>query len=195
MPENNIKFAKNEIAPIKDDVKSIEDKTKSAENGVKPGLRIRAAKKEDVPLILEFVKGIAKFENLSHLVTATEETLAESMFGKRPYAEVFFAELDGVPAGFTVFFHNFSTFVGKPGLYIEDIFVKPEFRGKGIGKAMFLHCIKLAKERNCGRMEWAVLDWNPAREFYEHLGGGPAKGWRIYRMDEEKFESVLEKGN
>lgn len=195
MPENNIKFAKNEIAPIKDDVKSIEDKTRSTGNGVKRGLIIRAAKKEDVPLILEFVKGIAGFENLSHAVTATEETLEKSMFGKRPYAEVFFAELDGVPTGFTVFFHNFSTFVGKPGLYIEDIFVKPEFRGKGIGKAMFRHCVKLAKARNCGRMEWAVLDWNPAREFYEHLGGGPAKGWRIYRMDEEKFESVLEKGN
>ena len=97
------------------------------------------------------------------------------MFGKKSYAEVFFAELDGVPAGFTVFFHNFSTFVGKPGLYIEDIFVKPEFRGKGIGKAMFLHCVKLAKERNCGRMEWAVLDWNPAREFYEYFGGGPCR--------------------
>jgi Acetyltransferases len=165
---------------------------KTAENGVKPSLKIRAAEKEDVPLVLDFVKGIAEFENLSHLVKATEETLEKSMFGKRPYAEVFFAELDGVPAGFTVFFHNFSTFLGKPGLYIEDIFVKPEFRGKGIGKAMFFHCIKLAKERNCGRIEWAVLDWNPARKFYEHLGGSPAEGWQIYRMNEEKFESALE---
>lgn len=175
------------------EIKLTEDKTNPAEDGVKPGLKIRAAEIEDVPLILEFVKGIAKFENLSHLVTATEETLSEAMFGKKPYAEVFFAELDGAPAGFTVFFHNFSTFVGKPGLYIEDIFVKPEFRGKGIGKAMFLHCVKLAKERNCGRIEWAVLNWNPAREFYEHLGGNPADGWQIYRMDEEKFESALEK--
>lgn len=175
------------------EMKLTEDKINPAEDGVKPGLKIRAAEIGDVPLILEFVKGIAKFENLSHLVTATEETLVEAMFGKRPYAEVFFAELDGVPAGFTVFFHNFSTFVGKPGLYIEDIFVKPEFRGKGIGKAMFLHCVKLAKERNCGRLEWAVLDWNPARKFYEHLGGSPVDGWHIYRMDEEKFESALEK--
>lgn len=174
-------------------IKPTENKIKSAENKIKPGLKIRAAGREDVPQILEFVKGIAEFENLSHLVTATEETLANSMFGKRSYAEVFFAELDRVPAGFTVFFHNFSTFVGKPGLYIEDIFVKPNFRGKGIGKAMFLHCVKLAKERNCGRIEWAVLDWNPAREFYEHLGGGPAHGWHIYRMNEEKFESALEK--
>ncbi|AKB51863.1 Diamine acetyltransferase [Methanosarcina barkeri str. Wiesmoor] len=170
-----------------------ESSIKPTENEIKTCLKIRAAEIEDVPLILEFVKGIAKFENLSHLVAATEETLAEAMFGKKPYAEVFFAELDGVPAGFTVFFHNFSTFVGKPGLYIEDIFVKPEFRGKGIGKAMFLHCVKLAKERNCGRMEWAVLDWNPARKFYERLGGSSADGWQIYRMDEEKFESAFEK--
>lgn len=156
-------------------------------------LNIRIAEKEDVPLILEFIKGIAEFEKLSHLVEATEDTLMESMFGERPYAEVFFAELDGVPAGFTVFFHNFSTFVGKQGLYIEDIYVKPEFRGKGIGKAMFLNCIKLAKERNCGRVEWVVLDWNPAREFYEYFGAGPVDGWHIYRMGEDKFESALEK--
>ncbi len=164
-----------------------------AETEINTGLKIRTAEKKDVPLILEFVKGIAEFENLSHLVTATEESLMKSMFGEKPYAEVFFAELEGVPAGFTVFFHNFSTFVGKQGLYIEDIFVKPEFRGKGIGKAMFLHCVKLAKERNCGRMEWAVLDWNPAREFYEYLGGSPVEGWHIYRMNQERFESALEK--
>ncbi len=163
------------------------------ENERKSGLSIRIAEKEDVPLILEFVKGIAEFENLSHLVTATEESLMESMFGKKPYAEVLFAELDGVAAGFTVFFHNFSTFVGKQGLYIEDIFVKPEFRGKGIGKAMFLQCVRLAKERNCGRMEWAVLDWNPARDFYGHLGASLVDGWHIYRMDPDRFESALEK--
>jgi GNAT superfamily N-acetyltransferase len=166
---------------------------KMPETETKPGLNIRIAKKEDIPLILEFVKGIAEFENLSHLVTATEKTLRESMFGEKAYAEVFFAELDGIPAGFTVFFHNFSTFVGKQGLYIEDIFVKPEFRSKGIGKAMFLQCVKLAKERNCGRMEWAVLDWNPAREFYEYFGGNPVDGWHIYRMGADKFESALEK--
>jgi GNAT superfamily N-acetyltransferase len=170
-----------------------ENNLKTAENRVKPVLKIRAAEKKDVPLILDFVKCIADFENLSHLVTATEETLVKFMFGKIPYAEVFFAELDGIPAGFTVFFHNFSTFVGKPGLYIEDIFVKSEFRGKGVGKAMFLHCIKLANERKCGRMEWAVLDWNPARKFYEHLGGSLVEGWHIYRMDEDKFESALDK--
>lgn len=166
---------------------------KMPETEKKSGLSIRTAKKEDVQLILEFIKGIAEFESLTHLVTATEETLKESMFGEKPYAEVFFAELDGVPAGFTVFFHNFSTFVGKQGLYIEDIFVKPEFRGKGIGKAMFLHCVKLAKERNCGRMEWAVLDWNPAREFYEYFGAAPVDGWHIYRMGADQFESALEK--
>lgn len=183
MSENGIKSTENET----------ENETRFAENEIKRGLKIRTAGKEDVPLILEFVRSIAEFENLSHLVTATEETLAESLFGKKPYAEVFFAELDGVPAGFTVFFHNFSTFAGKPGLYIEDIFVKPEFRGKGVGKAMFLHCVKLAKEGNCGRVEWAVLDWNPARKFYEHLGGSPVEGWHIYRLDADKFEEALKK--
>ncbi|WP_243683845.1 GNAT family N-acetyltransferase [Methanosarcina barkeri] len=163
-------------------MKLTEDKIKFTEDGVKPGLKIRAAEIKDVHLILEFVKGIARFENLSHLVTATEETLADAMFGNKPYAEVFFAELDGVPVGFTVFFHNFSTFVGKPGLYIEDIFVKPEFRGKGIGKAMFLHCVKLAKERNCGRIEWAVLEWNLQGNFTNILEealqmGGRFIGW------------------
>lgn len=136
---------------------------------------------------------IAGFENLTRLVTATEETLAEFLFGKKSCAEVFFAELNEVPAGFTVFFHNFSTFVGKPGLYIEDILVKPEFRGRGIGKAMFLHCAKLAKERNCGRVEWVVLDWDPARKFYEHLGGSPVESWHIYRLSADKFEEALEK--
>jgi GNAT superfamily N-acetyltransferase len=172
---------------------SIKKGIKMPETEKKPGLNIRAAGVEDVPLILEFVRGIAEFENLTHLVTATEETLKESMFGEKSYAEVFFAELDGVPAGFTVFFHNFSTFVGRQGLYIEDIFVKPEFRGRGVGKAMFLHCVKLAKERNCGRMEWAVLDWNPARKFYEYFGSEPVEGWQIYRMGADKFESALKK--
>lgn len=164
-----------------------------AETTKKSGLNIRMAEKKDVNLILDFIKGLAEFEKLSHMVTATEDSLLESMFGKRPYAEVFFAELDGVPAGFTVFFHNFSTFVGKQGFYIEDIYVKPEFRGKGVGKAMFLYCVKLAKERNCGRMEWAVLDWNPARKFYEHFGANLVEGWHIYRIPAEKFENLLEK--
>jgi GNAT superfamily N-acetyltransferase len=164
-----------------------------SENERKSCISIRIAEIKDVPLILEFVKGLAEFENLSHLVKANEESLMKYMFGEKSYAEVFFAELDGVPAGFTVFLHNFSTFVGKPGLYIEDIFVKPEFRGKGVGKAMFLHCVKLSKERNCGRMEWAVLDWNPARDFYEYLGGSLVDGWRIFRMDQDRFQSALEK--
>jgi GNAT superfamily N-acetyltransferase len=175
------------------EIKPTENEIRYAGNEIKPGLTIRTTGREDVSLILEFVRGIAEFENLSHLVTATEETLLESIFGKRSYAEVFFAEIDGIPAGFTVFFHNFSTFVGKPGLYIEDIFVKSEFRGKGIGKAMFFHCVKLAKERDCGRVEWAVLDWNPAREFYEYLGGSPVEGWHIYRLGADKFENALEK--
>lgn len=159
----------------------------------KSSLIIRTAEKEDIPLILEFVKGIAEFEKLSHLVTATEEKLKESLFGKNHCAEVIFAEMNGVAVGFTVFFHSFSTAIGKQGLYIEDIFVKPEFRGKGIGKAMFLHCIKLAKERNCGKIELAVLDWNPARKFYEYFGANPLNGWHIYRIDSDTFENALGK--
>ncbi len=158
------------------------------------GLIIRSTDVEDVPLLLRFVKGIAEYEHLSHMVSATEESLKMAFFGKRPYAEALIAELDSVPVGFVVFFHNFSTFVGKPGLYLEDIYVLPEHRGKGVGAALFMKCVRMARERDCGRMEWSALHWNPARKFYERLGAQPLEDWIIYRLDESMIsDMVLEK--
>lgn len=123
-------------------------------------LVIRAARREDAPLILSFVKDLAEFEKLSHEVVATAGDLEERLFGPRPYAEVVLAELGGEPVGFALFFHNFSTFLAKPGLYLEDLFVKPAARGRGVGKALLVHLARLAVERGCGRFEWWVLDWN-----------------------------------
>jgi GNAT superfamily N-acetyltransferase len=156
-----------------------------------PGLVIRSTDIEDVPLLLKFVKGIAEYEHLSHMVSATEESLKMALFGERPYAEALIAELEAEPVGFVVFFHNFSTFVGKPGLYLEDIYVLPEHRGKGIGAALFIKCVRIAKERNCGRMEWSALHWNPARKFYERFGAQPLEDWIIYRLDEKGISKML----
>lgn len=149
-------------------------------------LLIRPSTEKDVPLILEFIRGIAEYEKLLNEVTATEADIRESLFGKRPAAECVLAFWDGRPAGFAVYFHNFSTFLGKAGLYLEDLFVKPEFRGNGIGKALLIRLAKIAKDRNCGRFEWAVLDWNSsAIEFYKKLGARPMNEWTIFRMDEK----------
>lgn len=145
---------------------------------------IRPATEFDVPLLLDFIKGIADFEGLADHVKATEESLKHSLFAERPYAEAVIADVDNEPAGFLIFFHNFSSFVGKPGIYIEDIYVHPEYRKIGVGKALMVYCGKLAKERNCGRLEWSVLEWNPARKFYEKLGGKYQDEWLIYRLDE-----------
>lgn len=156
-------------------------------------LIIRNADVEDVPLLLNFVKGIAEFEHLSHMVSATEESLTKAFFGDRPYAEALIAELDAEPVGFVVFFHNFSTFVGKPGLYLEDLYVLPEHRGKGIGAALFKKCVQIARERDCGRMEWSALQWNPARKFYESFGAQLLDDWVIYRLDEEMISDIYSK--
>ncbi|MFO7574641.1 MAG: GNAT family N-acetyltransferase [Bacteroidales bacterium] len=150
-------------------------------------LEFRKATSEDIPLILSFVKELAEYERLSHEVTATEEVLADSLFGERESAEVVFAMADGKEVGFALWFHNFSTFVGRPGLYLEDLYVKPEFRKMGIGKALMEYCIKTARERNCGRMEWWVLKWNPAIKFYEQMGAIPMDEWVVYRLTEEKL--------
>jgi GNAT superfamily N-acetyltransferase len=151
------------------------------------GIQFRKATREDIPLILSFIRELAEYERLSHEVTATEEVLAESLFGKKQYAEVVFALADGIEVGFALWFHNFSTFVGKPGLYLEDLYVRPEFRKKGIGKALMEFCIKTARERDCGRMEWWVLRWNPAIKFYEQMGAIPMDEWVVYRLTEDKI--------
>ena len=145
--------------------------------------KIRNARPEDIPLILSFIKELAQYEKLSHAVVATEELLRNHLFGPYPKAEVIIASYDGEDVGFALFFHNFSTFVGRPGLYLEDLFVRDTMRGKGIGKALLVHLAKIAVERNCGRFEWAVLDWNtPAIEFYKSLGAEPIDDWTIFRI-------------
>ena len=157
-------------------------------------LLIREAKIDDVSLILSLIEEIAEYEKLRHEVIATEKDIRENLFGDRKYAEVLIAEYENEPAGQALFFHNFSTFVGRPGIYLEDLFVRPKFRGKGIGKALLLKLIELAKERNCGRVEWCVLDWNePAINFYKNLGAVPMDGWSIFRVTEDKFEKIIDK--
>jgi GNAT superfamily N-acetyltransferase len=148
-------------------------------------LTLRPATSADVPLILALIRGLAEYEKLLHEVVATEDTLRAQLFpaSGRSVAECILAFVDGVPAGFALFFMNFSTFLAKPGLYLEDLFVKPEFRGRGAGKALLLHLAKLANARGCGRMEWTVLDWNqPAIEFYESLGAVRKREWQICRL-------------
>lgn len=146
-------------------------------------LLIRAATAADAAQILRFIKALAVYEKLEHMVVADEAQLRKTLFGERPSAEVRIAEWAGEPAGFALFFHNYSTFLGKPGIYLEDLFVLPEFRGKGIGKALLVHLAQLAVERDCGRLEWSVLDWNtPAIEFYRSLGAVPMDEWTVYRV-------------
>jgi len=155
-------------------------------------ISFRDACKEDVKLILTFIKELADYEKLSHEVIATEEVLEKSLFGTRAYAEVVFALVDNKEAGFAIFFHNFSTFVGRPGLYLEDLYVKPEYRKMGIGKALMKYCTQKAKERDCGRMEWWVLNWNPARSFYEQMGAEPMDEWVTYRLSKDKLRKIAQ---
>lgn len=146
-------------------------------------LRIVAACESDIPLILDFIRQLAEFERLTHEVTANEQVLRDSLFGERPVAEVALAYLAGEAVGFAVYFSNFSTFIGRPGIYLEDLFVKPAFRGKGIGRALLSYLARLAKQRNCARLEWAVLDWNqPAIDFYRRLGATPMHDWTVFRL-------------
>lgn len=152
-------------------------------------LEVRVATKVDVPVIYKMIRGIAEFEKLAHEVTATEEGLMHTLFGKRPCAEVLIANFGGEDVAFALFFHNYSTFLGKPGLYLEDLFVMPSMRGKGIGKTLLKMLATLAVERGCGRMEWAVLDWNKnAREFYESVGARPMTDWIIHRLTGQALE-------
>src|ERR1700745_4093102 len=144
---------------------------------------IRAARVQDVPIILDLIRDLATYERAPNDVTATEEQLVDVLFGERPAAEVLLAFEGQSPVGFAVFFHNFSTWLGRPGLYLEDLFVKPEKRGKGYGRAMLIELAKIARDRECGRMEWAVLDWNePAIKFYRALGAKPMDEWTVFRL-------------
>jgi len=154
-------------------------------------VRVRAASEADVPLILSFIKELAEYERLSHEVVATEEALQKWLFGERPVAEVAIGDDEDGPAGFALFFHNFSTFLGRPGIYLEDLYVRPEFRGRGVGRVLLTHLAKLAKERGCGRLEWSVLNWNgPAIGFYESLGASQVDGWTVYRVTGEALEEL-----
>jgi GNAT superfamily N-acetyltransferase len=153
-------------------------------------LFIRKAEIADCPLILEFIKGLAEYEKLLHEVVATPELLKETLFGAQPKAEVLIAEWNKQPAGFALFFHNYSTFLGRPGIYLEDLFVLPSLRAHGIGKGLLKHLAQIAVERNCGRLEWSVLDWNkPAIDFYVSIGASPMDEWTIYRLTGENLKS------
>jgi GNAT superfamily N-acetyltransferase len=145
--------------------------------------KLRLAVEDDIPLILHFIKSLAEYEKLSRQVTANEGFLMSNLFGDNPHAEVLIAENKSEPVGFALFFHNFSTFLGKPGLYLEDVYIKPEFRKKGFGTHILQFLAKLAVERGCGRFEWSVLDWNePAIQFYESLAAKPQDEWTTYRL-------------
>ena len=154
-------------------------------------LEIRNATEADVSLILRFIRDLARYEKLEHKVVVTEESLRRTLFGNPRFAEVIFASVDGVEVGFALFFHNYSTFLGQPGIYLEDLFVDPQMRGRGVGKALLAHLARLAKERGCGRLEWAVLDWNtPSIEFYKSLGAVPLDDWITFRLIGEALEKL-----
>jgi GNAT superfamily N-acetyltransferase len=160
-----------------------------------PELEIRAATEDDVPLILSLIKELAEYERLSHEVVATEEMLRDSLFGEPRVAEALLGYLGDDPAGFALFFHNFSTFLGRPGIYLEDLYVRPGIRGAGIGRALLVHLARLARERGCGRLEWSVLDWNePAIGFYRGIGASPMSGWTVYRLTGEPLDRLAAGG-
>jgi len=147
---------------------------------------IRPATVDDAPVVLSLIKGLAEYEKLSHEVIATEELLLDTLFGARPVAEVILGDFESKSVSFALFFHNYSTFLGRPGIYLEDLFVKPEMRRKGFGRVMLAYVANLAKERQCGRLEWSVLDWNdPAWKFYKSIGAVPMDEWTIHRVTGE----------
>lgn len=156
-------------------------------------LQIRPATESDVPLLLELITALSEYERLRHEMAATEEQLRKTLFGDRKCAEAIIADWEGEPAGFALFFHNYSTFLAKPGLYLEDLFVRPELRGLGIGKALLKRLAQVAVERDCGRFEWWVLDWNePAIRFYESLGARPMSDWTVFRVDGENLRALAD---
>lgn len=156
-----------------------------------PSTRLRAARPEDTAQILSLIRELAAFEKLSHEVVADEAALRAHLFGARPYAEVVIAEWGGEAVGFALFFHNFSTFLGRPGIYLEDLYVRPQARGHGLGQQLLAHLAKLAIERGCGRLEWCVLDWNEgAIRFYRRLGAVSMDEWTTFRLDGHALEKM-----
>jgi GNAT superfamily N-acetyltransferase len=154
-------------------------------------ITIAPAVEADVPTILSFIRALAEYEKLSHLCVATEQGLRETLFGERPYAEALIARVGDTPVGHAVFFHNYSTFLAQQGLYIEDIFVLPEHRGRGAGKALLRAVGRIARDRNCARLEWAVLDWNtPSVEFYKRMGAQVMTDWWSCRMNREQIAAL-----
>lgn len=155
------------------------------------GLNLRMATANDVPQILAFIRQLAEYEKLLDMVVADEAKLTETLFGEKPYAEVVLADYQGKPAGFALFFHNYSTFLAKPGIYLEDLFVDPALRGLGVGKALITYLATIALERDCGRLEWSVLDWNqPAIDFYQSLGAKMLDDWRINRVTGDSLQAM-----
>lgn len=154
---------------------------------------IRPAEESDVKLILHFIKGLGAYEKLSHEVVATEEKLRKTLFQQK-MAEVIIGEFEGKPVGFALFFHNYSTFLGQAGIYLEDLFIIPEMRGKGFGKTMLKHLAKIAVERDCGRLEWACLDWNePSIRFYKGLGARALNDWTVFRLTGDRLHKMAGK--
>ncbi|HEX6576232.1 MAG TPA: GNAT family N-acetyltransferase [Gemmatimonadaceae bacterium] len=157
-------------------------------------IEINKAEKKDIPLILEFIQGLAAYEKLRDSCVATEEKLRETLFSDRPDAEVIIARVEGDPVGFALFFHNYSTFLAKRGLYLEDLFVKPEARGHGVGFALLSELARIAVSRNCGRLEWAVLDWNDlAIDFYRRIGARPLDDWTVFRLTGDALNELASK--
>jgi GNAT superfamily N-acetyltransferase len=155
--------------------------------------RIRDATAADIPIILELIRDLATYERAPNDVVATESGLHEVLFGTEPAAKVVIAFEDSEPVGFAVYFFNFSTWLGRPGLYLEDLFVKPEMRGRGYGRALLVYLAKIARDHNCGRMEWAVLTWNePAIQFYNKLGAGSLDDWRVFRLTSDGIATLAE---
>jgi GNAT superfamily N-acetyltransferase len=160
---------------------------------IQSNFEIRPARVEDVPVILELIRELAAYERAPDEVNATEEQLVDVLFGEKPVADVLLAFEGKSPVGFAVFFHNFSTWLGRPGLYLEDLFVKPDKRGKGYGRALLVDLAKVARDRGCGRMEWAVLDWNePAIKFYRSLGAKPMEEWTVFRLTRDGIAKLAQ---
>ncbi len=159
-------------------------------------LAIRKAQRSDVPLILTFIRDLAAYEKLEHEVVATAEALDAYLFGSRPAAEVLIGECDGEPAGFALFFQTFSTFLARPGLYLEDLFVRQDARNRGLGRELLSELARIAVERDCGRLEWSVLDWNePAIAFYRRLGAVPMQEWTVNRLTGDSLIALAKAGS